>query len=42
LLLAADKVAEEIGQALDAASTRRREGWPVRASGKGERYVEAA
>jgi len=42
LLLAADKVAEEIGQALGMPPTRRSEGRLVRPSGEGERGVDAA
>ena len=41
LLLAADKVAEEIEQALDAAPIRQLEKRPVRSSGKGGRHVAA-
>jgi integrase len=42
LLLAADKVAEEIELALDAAPAQRPERQAVQSSGKGERRVQAA
>ena len=42
LLLAADKVAEDIGQALGMTPTRRSEGRLVRPSGEGKRRVDAA
>ena len=41
LVLAADKVAEEIEQALDAAPVRQLEVRPVRSSGKGGSHVAA-
>jgi hypothetical protein len=42
LLLAANKVAEEIEQALDAGPSQRPEGRPARRSEKGERRVDVA
>ncbi|MGH7071829.1 MAG: hypothetical protein ACREFO_17725 [Acetobacteraceae bacterium] len=42
LLLAADKVAEEIEQAMDGSPARRPDGRPVRPSGKERSGVEAA
>ena len=42
LLLAADRVAEEIGRALDDNPARRSQGRPVRSSGEGERRVEVS
>ncbi len=42
LLLAADKVAEEIERVLDVGPVRRSEGRPIRSSGEGECHVEVA